>query len=648
MTGIRENRADLGGCRTLFGPNRQFPVGNGRVAHPSPRASRLDRILISTATLPSVLSWAIVAGHPADHRLVCASLAATPAASTPGPGLRRVRLHFLDFADLRERLRAWIETAVAAAPADPSALLDWWPAFKRSVSISACRLSQIARGRHVDAAAAEKAANLAADEAFAAVEEGDAAALPRAARARSAAAAAAVKATVGAARRTRHAWLRTGERPSPVITRQVRPPAACRLIPALRRPDGTSTADPSKMPGIMMAFWQRVCTAAATDPAARRVAAVEDTLGRVARLPLSTFGRAFAASGYALSRSLYHAEFAGLPTGPQLNRLRQTTTALVDRALSPAAYTANPHARLVGVGAACMPAPPALGGFGLLPLVEHVRGRHAALAARCLTGACPGLGSFQPPWALVALALLRHIHHAATPLCLLTARVLPAQGARRASVLVLGRPVPSTCPALIQLASAFSALPPPLILPSPALEPGPWCFNMPLWGNPFLPGATAGQSLEADFADLAGIRGFNTVGMAVRCCAAMTALLLTAPITPPGQPVNPAVARQLTQAYHATVLRGILQIEPAALPPALRSFPMALARFIALHPRMPPAWCAAAGVVANAPGGAAAAPAAPVVWSLLLRHLGWRLGTTVIPLLTLTVKQATTDARGPT
>ncbi|PNH10273.1 Transposon TX1 uncharacterized protein [Tetrabaena socialis] len=430
-----------------------------RALHPTRRAfsficpisaSRLDRILISTATLPSVLSCAIVAGHPADHRLVCAGLAATPAASPPGPGLHRVRLHLLDFADLRERLRAWIETAVAAAPTDPSALLDWWPAFKRSLSISAGPLSQVARGRHVDAAAAEKAANSAADAAFAAVEEGDVAALPHAARARSAAAAAAVKATVGAARHTRHAWLRTGERPSPVITWQARPPAAWRLIPALRRPDGTSTADPSKMPGIMVAFWQRVCTAAATDPAARRVAAVEDTLGRVARLPLSTFGRAFAASGYALGRSLYHAEFAGLPMGPQLNWLRQTTAALVDRALSPAAYTANPHARLVGVGAACMPAPPP---------------RSTALAS------CHWW-SIHPAWALVALALLRHLHHAATPLCLLTARVLPAQGVRRASILVLGCPAPSTCPALIQLASAFSALPPPLMLPSPALEPG--------------------------------------------------------------------------------------------------------------------------------------------------------------------------------
>ncbi|PNH09662.1 hypothetical protein TSOC_003643, partial [Tetrabaena socialis] len=59
----------------------------------------------------------------------------------------------------------------------------------------------------------------------------------------------------------------------------------------------------------------------------KRVAAV-DTLDPVARLPPSTFGRAFAASGYALSRSLYHAEFAGLPTGPRMNRLRQTTAAL--------------------------------------------------------------------------------------------------------------------------------------------------------------------------------------------------------------------------------------------------------------------------------------------------------------------------------
>ncbi|PNH05834.1 Retrovirus-related Pol polyprotein LINE-1 [Tetrabaena socialis] len=196
-------------------------------------------------------------------------MAASPAASPPGPGLRRVRLHFRDFPDLREELRTWVEAAAVAAPTTPAALLAWWPAFKRSLSISACNLSRVARERHLDAKAAEVAASQEADAAFAEVEAGDLAALPRAIRARSAAASAALRAAVGPARRTRHAWLRTGERPSPIITQQVRPPAACRLIPALRRPDGTATANPDEMPGVMAAFWQRICTAAATDPEAR-------------------------------------------------------------------------------------------------------------------------------------------------------------------------------------------------------------------------------------------------------------------------------------------------------------------------------------------------------------------------------------------
>ncbi|PNH04092.1 hypothetical protein TSOC_009767 [Tetrabaena socialis] len=277
------------------------------------------------------------------------------------------------------------------------------------------------------------------------------------------------------------------------------------------------------------------------------------------------------------------------------------SVSLVDRAYSPAAYTANPHARLVGVGAACMPAPPALGGFGLLPLVEHVRGRHAALAARCLVGACPGLGAVQLPWALVALALLQHLHPAASPLCLLTARVTPARGLHPAAVLVLGRPVPASCPALVQLASAFFALPPPVIITPP--EPGPWCFNAPLWGNPFLPGPAPGRSLDTDFADLANVPGLCTVGMAVSCCLAMEVIPLAVPPAPPGRPLNPAAtARRMTAAYHAVVLGGILRCEPAALPLPLRSYTTARARLLALYPWIPPDWRAAVGAVLQEPG----------------------------------------------
>ncbi|PNH03345.1 Transposon TX1 uncharacterized protein, partial [Tetrabaena socialis] len=405
--------------------------------HPA-GASRLDRILVSAALLPSTLSCSIAAGHPSDHRLVCVAMAASPAASPPGPGLRRVRLHFRDFPDLREELRTWVEAAAVAAPTTPAALLAWWPAFKRSLSISACNLSRVARERHLDAKAAEW--------------------LPRKKpmqhlpRARSAAASAALRAAVGPACRTRHAWLRTGERPSPIITQQVRPPAACRLIPALRRPDGTATANPDEMPGVMAAFWQRICTAAATDPEARE-----------------------------------------------------------------------------------------------------------------------------------------------------------------------------------RLASAFSALPPPVIITPP--EPGPWCFNAPLWGNPFLPGPAPGRSLDTDFADLAGVPGLCTVGMAVCCCLAMEVIPLAVPPAPPGRPLNPAAtARHMTAAYHAVVLRGILRCEPAALPLPLRSYTTARARLLALYPWIPPDWRAAVGAVLHEPGGAAAAPAAPIGWALLARHLGWRVGAAVYPL----------------
>ncbi|PNH11624.1 hypothetical protein TSOC_001494, partial [Tetrabaena socialis] len=248
------------------------------------------------------------------------------------------------------------------------------------------------------------------------------------------------------------------------------------------------------------------------------------------------------------------------------------------------------------------------GGFCLLPLVERVPSWHAALATRCLVGACPGLAPYQPPWALVALALLRHIHPAATPPCLLTARGDPGTGAAPSP-----RPAPPS-------ASAFSALPPPVIITPP--EPGPWCFHAPPWGNPFFPGPTSGRSLDTDFADLASIPGLCTVGMAVRCCAAMVAVPLVLPPAPSSRPLTTAATvRRLTTAYHAGVLQplqGILWCKPAAIPFPLRAYTTARARFLALYPWLPPGWCAAMGAVIQAPGGSVAAPAAPIGWAFLV------------------------------
>jgi hypothetical protein len=115
----------------------------------------------------------------------------------------------------------------------------------------------------------------------------------------------------------------------------------------------------------------------------------------IAQLPLSMFGRAFAASAYGMAKILYAAEYAGLPPEPHLTQLVKATAALVDRGLAPGA----PGRHFAGVAADMLGGNPKEGGFGCLHLVEHVRARHAMWAVRLM------LGSSAVPWVHVA----RHI-----------------------------------------------------------------------------------------------------------------------------------------------------------------------------------------------------------------------------------------------
>ena len=103
-----------------------------------------------------------------------------------------------------------------------------------------------------------------------------------------------------------------------------------------------------------------------------RLAGVEASYGRLARLPLSVFGRAFGASGYGVSKLLYHAEFSAWPDAV-VDRLERASVKLVDRGLAPASRKAAlpgvPSALLAGggfwpasVAAARARSPRALGG----------------------------------------------------------------------------------------------------------------------------------------------------------------------------------------------------------------------------------------------------------------------------------------------
>ncbi|PNW82958.1 hypothetical protein CHLRE_06g301201v5 [Chlamydomonas reinhardtii] len=205
-------------------------------------ASRLDRILCSGGLEPQVLECGVAAGVPSDHMLVTVALAASPEAAPPARSLPRAHLGFRDFKDLDRDYRAWLGTALAARPTDPVELLEWWPALKRAAATSANRLSREAVTRRVAASQREAAALDAAAAAAAAVEAGGdvQVAAQAAVRARCTAAEAAVAAAAGAARRTRHAWLRGGEKPCPLLTRMLRPAGGDRATngSTVSRPEG--------------------------------------------------------------------------------------------------------------------------------------------------------------------------------------------------------------------------------------------------------------------------------------------------------------------------------------------------------------------------------------------------------------------------
>jgi len=99
---------------------------------------------------------------------------------------------------------------------------------------------------------------------------------------------------------------------------------------------------------------------------------MEKKYGRLARLPLSIFGRAAAAAGYGVPKLLFQAEFAGLPTATA-SSLDTLTTKLVDRGMAPS--DRQPH--LPGVPSSLLPGAPVTGGFGVLPWRQHVTARHA-------------------------------------------------------------------------------------------------------------------------------------------------------------------------------------------------------------------------------------------------------------------------------
>ena len=112
------------------------------------------------------------------------------------------------------------------------------------------------------------------------------------------------------------------------------------------------------------------------------LAKVEACYSRVAKLGLSIFGRAQAASTYGVSLLLYHAEHNVLADSVA-DQIQKWSVGLTDRGEAPRVpgRPARPPT-LPGVRSRLLFGKPAEGGFGTLPWREHIMARHAMLGRR--------------------------------------------------------------------------------------------------------------------------------------------------------------------------------------------------------------------------------------------------------------------------
>lgn len=231
----------------------------------SSAASRLDRFYVSPALIPCVAVCSIQSCTTSDHRPVSLTLVGRQP-STTGPGRRRVRLGFAANFPLSSQFDTWLRQHAAGAPADPQALLLWWPQFKHQLVRKCGELHRASR--QLNQAAEQAGQHLAAlHDQF---DAGDDTVLPALLSARQRFTEAAAASHAAAALQRRQQWLHSGERPCPALTRRLRPPKYSRQVPALRSTSGRLLHRGSACAQRVAAFWAAVSADPATDVAARQ------------------------------------------------------------------------------------------------------------------------------------------------------------------------------------------------------------------------------------------------------------------------------------------------------------------------------------------------------------------------------------------
>ncbi len=354
-------------------------------------------------------------------------------------------------------------------------------------------------------------------------------------------------------------------------------------------------------------------------------------LQKVSRCHLSAFGRATAAGAYCLHLSTYLMEHCAMPPSPILSEWTRLTARLVDRGLGPD----DAERRATGVPAQLLPGHPTTGGFGVLPLEEHITARcvkWAAAFARSETAWADGGSARLAPWqqALRHLLLLRH--PACRPMAVLTAQ----PGSQFHAAMAL--------PAELQrLVFAFGSLPPMVDVAEAPLIPGAWCCSTPLWGNPFLPNAGAPErrpGLEHYHLNLSYCRRLTTIGDLVQVYDAVRQAF-SAPRT-----ASTSVADILRDArtLWSQLVRQYLD-PPMWVSGAFADRHEITAQLETLHRDIHPDWLQAARTAITQ---RQQLPSVDAVVAMLLPRLGWPVPLSApITLDTITVRAATLMQLGP-
>lgn len=250
-------------------PLRRSFTWHGAAAGEGGTASRLDRIYVSPELASRAFSCKASPLTVSDHRPVLLHLLPVVPVDR-GRGLRRTQMDFWRHSHHQEAWTTWLEEQAQAAPDDPQILLAWWPVFKQDLARFTASLNRASRPQR-DPSEEERAAQLALAQTMAEAETTRSPAPETIARILAARRRFILASAADAGRREirrRFAWIKCGERPSPLLTKLIRPPKASRHMAALRCLSGGLVTDGREMARLMAVAFAAFSVDPPTDPAA--------------------------------------------------------------------------------------------------------------------------------------------------------------------------------------------------------------------------------------------------------------------------------------------------------------------------------------------------------------------------------------------